>query len=137
MSELSKKSKRACRPSVPAKELSLRRYLPAFLLLLLAEEESYGRQLYQKLKRWVGPHLLPEPDAVYRELIAMEARGEVMSRISPSPEGPARRIYRITPSGMEALFVWQQRIEERQAAFSELLRRCQQLKTGGIAQETS
>ena len=71
----------------------------ASLLLVLGELPSHGYDLPTLL----APLGLGATDRgfVYRTLRAMEAEGLVVSAWDPSPTGPARRTYTVTPSGQE------------------------------------
>ena len=76
-----------------------RDHFRASLLLLLGEVPTHG---YDRLAL-LGPLGLGSTDRgfVDRTLRDMEADGLVASAWDPSPAGPARRIYRVTPAGME------------------------------------
>lgn len=75
-------------------------FLQPCLLLLLKEEPGYGYDLVARL-RTMG--LDDDSAAVYRALRALERQGEVTSYWSTSEAGPARRMYRLTREGDEAL----------------------------------
>ena len=76
-----------------------RAHFRASLLLLLGEVPTHGYALLALL----GPLGLGASDRgfVYRTLRAMEGDGLVASAWDPSPAGPARRIYTVTPAGTE------------------------------------
>jgi len=67
------------------------------MLLVLGEEPTHGYDLPGLL----DPLGLGEVDRgfVYRTLRAMEGEGLVASAWDPSPTGPARRTYTVTPAG--------------------------------------
>ena len=71
------------------------------LLQLVAERESYGYEVVQRL------HALGFVDVlegtVYPALARLEREGRVHARLVPSSAGPARKYYRPTPAGYEAL----------------------------------
>ena len=71
------------------------------LLHLLAERESYGYELVQRLHE-IG---LPEVAAgtVYPALSRLERETWLTARLVASDEGPARKYYRPTPAGLAAL----------------------------------
>ena len=79
----------------------LKGVLTLLLLHLLAERESYGYEVVQRLHA-LG---LVEVAAgtVYPALSRLEREGRVRSRLVPSDEGPARKYYRPTDSGLAAL----------------------------------
>ncbi|SNQ51199.1 Transcriptional regulator, PadR family [Frankia canadensis] len=79
----------------------LKGVLSVLLLRLLAERESYGYQLVQRL-RDIGLTDIAD-GTVYPALTRLEREGRVSSRLVPSRSGPARKYYRPTPDGYAAL----------------------------------
>jgi poly-beta-hydroxybutyrate-responsive repressor len=75
-------------------------FLQPCLLLLLKEEPGYGYDLVTRLKA-LG--IDDDSAAVYRALRALEEKSAVYSYWNTSSTGPARRMYRLTPSGDEML----------------------------------
>ncbi len=79
----------------------LKGVLTLLLLQLLAERESYGYEVVQRL------HALGLTDVlegtVYPALSRLEREGRVRSRLVPSDAGPARKYYRPTAAGLDAL----------------------------------
>ena len=78
------------------------------LLAVLADarEDLYG---YEIARRLTGEHDAAGPfklGALYPVLRNLSAAGLLSSRVVPSYAGPARRYYRITPLGREALAAW-------------------------------
>lgn len=75
--------------------------LTLLLLHVLAERESYGYEVVQRL------HELGLTDlaagSVYPALSRLEREQRLASRLVPSDEGPARKYYRLTRSGYDAL----------------------------------
>ena len=71
------------------------------LLHLLAEQESYGYEVVQRL------HALGLTDVaagtVYPALARLERERHLRSHLVPSDEGPARKYYLLTPAGHAAL----------------------------------
>lgn len=76
-----------------------RDHFRASILLVLGEVPTHGYDLSVLL----APLGLGGTDRgfVYRTLRAMEADGLVASAWDPSPAGPARRTYTVTPAGRE------------------------------------
>lgn len=74
--------------------------LEAWLLLLLAESESYGWALVRQLR---DRGIIVDPSLVYRDLRALEAGGTITSRWVESASGPRRRSYRLTRQGRRTL----------------------------------
>ena len=77
-----------------------RALLPARLLLMLREGESYGRVLCERLNE-IG--LSVDTSTTYRMLRALDQEGAITSHWTKSDIGPARRSYRLTPRGEHRL----------------------------------
>ena len=79
----------------------LKGVLSLLLLHVLAEQESYGYEVVQRL------HGLGISDlaagTVYPALSRLEREQWLASRLVPSDEGPARKYYRLTSAGYAAL----------------------------------
>jgi DNA-binding PadR family transcriptional regulator len=63
----------------------------------------------------------PDPAAIYRNLRRMENEGLVKSRWDMEGNGPAKRIYRITPEGEEILHGWTITLRQRREALDRFL----------------
>lgn len=81
-------------PEVPAE------FLPACLLLLLAEGPAHGYRLCELLAE-LG--MAVDSGTVYRRLREMERDGVVTSHWELSETGPPRRQYMATPEGLTRL----------------------------------
>jgi PadR family transcriptional regulator, regulatory protein PadR len=79
----------------------LKGVLSLVLLQLLAERESYGYQVVQRLHE-IGLADVLE-GTVYPALTRLEREGRVRSRLVASSSGPARKYYRPTKAGYAAL----------------------------------
>jgi PadR family transcriptional regulator PadR len=79
----------------------LKGVLSMMLLHLLAEQESYGYEVVQRLHAAGFADVLE--GTVYPALTRLEREGRLATRLVPSPSGPARKYYRLTPAGHEAL----------------------------------
>ena len=79
----------------------LKGVLSLLLLQLLAERESYGYEVVQRLHE-IGLADVLE-GTVYPALSRLEREGRVSARLVSSNAGPARKYYRPTPAGYEAL----------------------------------
>lgn len=75
--------------------------LSPLLLRLLAERESYGYELVQRLHR-LGLTGIAE-GTVYPALARLEREGRLTTRLVPSRSGPARKYYRPSDAGYRAL----------------------------------
>jgi PadR family transcriptional regulator, regulatory protein PadR len=79
----------------------LKGVLSALLLRLLADRESYGYELVGRL-RALGLDGIAE-GTVYPALARLEREGRITARLIPSRSGPARKYYRPTRAGYDAL----------------------------------
>lgn len=96
------------------------RHLPAFLLLLLRAGPAHGAILKARLDELL-PELGIEAGAIYRALRELEERGALVSRWDQSESGQARRVYTITPAGLEELACWHKDICQRRQALQTFL----------------
>ena len=79
----------------------LKGVLSLILLHLLAEQESYGYEVAQRLHAIGFTDVLE--GTIYPALSRLEREGRVVARLVSSPAGPARKYYRPTAAGYEAL----------------------------------
>jgi PadR family transcriptional regulator PadR len=79
----------------------LKGVLSLLLLHLLAERESYGYEVVQRLLAAGFTDVLE--GSVYPALTRLQREGRVETRLVPSTSGPARKYYRPTPAGEQAL----------------------------------
>ncbi len=90
------------------------------MLALLARGESYGYELTQAL---VVAGFDGLGDAtIYGTMRRMEQHGLVTSRLQPSPDGPARKYYRLTSDGEHELEQGAKRWQELANSMHDLLR---------------
>ena len=79
----------------------LKGVLSLLLLQLLAERESYGYEIVQRLQE-IGLGDVLE-GTVYPALARLEREDRLSARLVPSTAGPARKYYRPTAKGLDAL----------------------------------
>lgn len=82
----------------------LKGVLDMCLLSIIREEPSYGYEMVRKLQGR-GLSLVSE-GSIYPLLSRLQKAGMVDGYLVQSSEGPARKYYRITPPGEEALQDW-------------------------------
>lgn len=98
---------------------NLERFVRPILLAHLAQVPG-GRQGYALLHALAEEHnLRPDPSGLYCALRDLEAEGMVESRSDEGGEGPARRVYALTPAGRDCLAVWSATLR----AYAEEVRR--------------
>ncbi|WP_125702361.1 PadR family transcriptional regulator [Lacticaseibacillus daqingensis] len=87
----------------------LKGVLQGCLLMLLADEPSYGYAITQRLNEF-GFDTVPK-GTIYPLLMTMEKKGLLASTMRASPDGPERKYYHPTPAGLAAkqdfLLDWQ------------------------------
>ena len=84
--------------------------LISLVLLALCEaanEDLYGYQIAKRLEALTPEGRPMTAGGLYPVLRSLSARQLLSSRVVPSYAGPARRYYRITPTGQAALRQWQ------------------------------
>ncbi len=74
-----------------------------FILSILAEGESYGYAIIQRVKQLTGGKLEWTTSTLYPVLHSLEVDGLLESYWIPSKEGRQRKYYRITAEGLKAL----------------------------------
>jgi PadR family transcriptional regulator PadR len=74
------------------------------LLSIIDEEASYGYEMVSKL-RTRGLHLAGE-GSIYPVLSRLQKQGMIESYLVQSSEGPARKYYRMSRPGRDALERW-------------------------------
>jgi poly-beta-hydroxybutyrate-responsive repressor len=105
------------------------RFLIPALLLLLAEKSSHGYELTERYSEFGFTEAGFDPGAIYRTLRLLESEGFIESRWETRGAGPAKRIYSITPDGLEMLSGWASDIKRRMDVFEMFLKRHGNLKT--------
>jgi PadR family transcriptional regulator PadR len=79
----------------------LKGVLGLMLLRLINEGESYGYELVTRIHALGFPEI---PDgSIYPALARLEREGNLSSRLVASPSGPARKYYRLSARGHDAL----------------------------------
>jgi poly-beta-hydroxybutyrate-responsive repressor len=84
----------------------LSRFLQPCLLMLLAEGESHGYDMMERLPEVGYLDSIPDPATVYKVLRKLEAHDMVKSEWDTSGAGPAKRVYSIAPDGEEMIRAW-------------------------------
>ena len=71
--------------------------LEYFVFCVIKENESYGYEILQSLKRYTSMHVTES--AVYPILARSAKEGLMTCEKMKSPNGPARQYYKLTPAG--------------------------------------
>ena len=92
---------------------SLDHFLQPAILMLLSEEEMHGFALLKRISEtplFNGDY--PDPTGLYRFLKKMEGQGMLASREEPQENFPSRKMYSVTPYGLECLVNWEKTIRQ-------------------------
>ena len=95
-------------------------FIQPWLLLLLSEKSAHGYQLLEKLNQNEDTKGI-DPGFLYRTLRQFEEDGLVKSSWDMEGRGPARRVYKITPDGIEYLHAWADHIRNTRERLGRLL----------------
>jgi PadR family transcriptional regulator PadR len=90
------------------------------VLAALREGEAYGYQILQRLGE--AESLAVSESTVYPILARLAAEGMLRVRAAPSPSGPPRRYYRLTPLGITRLNEMQSYWQQIQTAVAVLFK---------------
>ena len=90
------------------------------LILLLLERPAHG---YELMERLADQAEMPgaDPGLLYRTLRQLEADGMLSSTWDTEGQGPARRLYQVTPEGVEFLHAWALRVGQIRQRLKEFL----------------
>jgi poly-beta-hydroxybutyrate-responsive repressor len=89
------------------------------LLRLAVKTRSHGYELIEDVGQFESEGA--DPGAVYRNLRAMESEGLVTSEWDTDGSGPAKRLYSLTPEGVEMLRSWVVVIRQQKNALEQFL----------------
>lgn len=99
------------------------RYVQPSLLMALKEGSSYGYQLIQTIGEYGFLRGDVPPGMVYRHLRQMDEEGLVRSEWDSKGDGPAKRVYSITPEGLEILDAWIIHMQRQRDALDSFIMR--------------
>ena len=103
---MSTKRKKSRPKSVQPRSGKAERYIQPSLLLGLKIKPSYGYELIKSIHEFGFVQGQAPPGMIYRHLRGLESDGLVQSQWQTEGSGPARRMYRLTSEGDEALSLW-------------------------------
>ncbi len=83
----------------------VRGFIQPWLLLLLLQKPCHGYELMERLAQDKETPKA-DPGLLYRTLRQMEEDGLARSTWDTEGKGPARRLYEVTPEGVEYLHTW-------------------------------
>ena len=97
------------------------RYVQASLLMALRDKPSYGYELIQRIVEFGFMREAP-PGMIYRHLRQMDEEELVKSQWDSEGDGPAKRVYAITPEGLEVLDAWIPHMRHRMQALAAFIK---------------
>ena len=95
-------------------------YLMAWLLVMLKDQNLHGYEIMKELK--IKFDVVADPGTIYRALRQLEREGFISSWWDAKDQGPARRMYTVTPSGSDALRVWSVVLEQYRSNLDQFFR---------------
>lgn len=104
-------------------EAKPQRYVQPSLLLALRQGKSYGYELIQNIGEYGFLRGDVPPGMIYRHLRQMDEEGLVASEWDAEGDGPAKRVYVITPDGLEVLDAWIMHMERQRDALDRFIKR--------------
>jgi PadR family transcriptional regulator, regulatory protein PadR len=105
----------------------LRGFMEACSVLLLAEQPAHGYELLSRLAKFGLQAEGFDAGTLYRILRRLESEGILASEWSTEGSGAARRVYQVTPDGLDLLRSWRTAVEDMSSHLSEFLRVCGQI----------
>jgi DNA-binding PadR family transcriptional regulator len=109
-------------PDCPCLGKTLPRLLRPGIMAVLAKEQTHGYQIAQVLSDLLMfEGRAPDTAGIYRALKEMQDEGLVISHWQTAQAGPAKKLFEITPEGMECLNNWKKTLRDYRTAVDELL----------------
>ena len=105
----------------------MRLLLRPSLLMMLAEAESHGYELYDQLDELGFDSECLDPSIVYRELREMEDLEWIRSTWDERSKGPKKRVYQIQARGKVRLDEWVEILGNMQNRMDTLINRYKKL----------
>jgi DNA-binding PadR family transcriptional regulator len=109
---------------------TLDRLLQPTVMALLTEGPQHVYEILRRLRE--SPLMdgkCPDPTGVYRLLETMEEQGLVSHAVTPSEEGPSKRLYALTRSGNGCMGNWIRVLKKYQRSIGDLVAMMEAAKT--------
>lgn len=97
----------------------MRGTLEGCILQIIRQEETYGYEIAARLEQF-GFRGAKE-GTLYPLLVRLEKKGMITATFRPSPLGPSRKYYSISPAGMQLLQEFRESWAEVSAAVEKVL----------------
>lgn len=98
----------------------MRGTLEGCILKFLSEETTYGYELVERLEQ-NGFQDIKE-GTIYPLLVRLEKKGIIRSEFRPSPLGPSRKYYSLTPDGFKYLQEFTENWKQIEASVNQIFR---------------
>jgi len=107
---------------------NIKRFMEISLLLLLAQEESHGYILAEKLTNFGFSKDELNIGTLYRTLRKMEKDSYIISKWKEGGQGPKKRVYQITETGKNMLTQLIEMLKNRKQRIEKLIGSYESLK---------
>lgn len=98
----------------------MRGTLEGCILKFLSEETTYGYELVERLEQNGFKDI--KEGTIYPLLVRLEKKGIIRSEFRPSPLGPSRKYYSLTPDGFEYLQEFTENWKQIEASVNQIFR---------------
>ena len=114
-----KSTKRVC----ACKGGTLTRFIQPVILTILSEQDDHGYSILSKLAgTYLWKDKKPDASGLYRTLKNMEQQGLIVSHIDIADnENMGKRVFSITPAGLECMMHWKETLEDYQKGIDEII----------------
>lgn len=99
------------------------RFIEPVLLQLLSERSMHGYELLERVPELAREERRVDLGNLYRLLRTLEEEGVVASEWDEGLPGPAKRVYRLTPSGEALRAAWAEALAEARDLISSFIER--------------
>jgi PadR family transcriptional regulator PadR len=99
------------------------RFIEPVLLQLLSERPMHGYELLERVPELAREERRVDLGNLYRLLRTLEEEGVVASEWDQGLPGPAKRVYRLTPSGEALRLAWADALTEARDLISSFIER--------------
>ena len=106
------------------------RGMEPFVLLHVANAPAHGYEIAQAIGDIGFRRAAKDPSVVYKVLRTFEEEGLAVSAWDTADAGPPRRIYRITPKGLEHLAMHADDLDCQRARIDTFFERYRRLRSG-------
>jgi PadR family transcriptional regulator PadR len=115
----------------PCAGRNLDTFIQPAVLAVLSEGPLHGYSILRRLGEVPMFHArVPDAAGVYRLLRAMQVRGLLASVWDVPGKGPAKRLFEMTPAGLDCLALWASTLGDYHRRIGQMVRMLQRRSTG-------